>query len=266
MVDDVFWGSLGQRIVLDAPPISRWPQRSSGGQLEQDQPRSRALEQASGRARGGPFHLAGTSTRGTPSWPVDPVLARSSVSSSSLLWPSLERAGEDPEARSEFLELSASQIERLDWLAQNLLELSKLDSGLVLLDLRPDDLRAAVNRRRISTMRWPSDAGSRWSSICQRPDPDPPRSAAHRPGRRQPRRQCRQVHAEGRRRAHLGRSRSRMVRASMWRTRAWASTPRSCRASSNASTAGPGRTRPVGPGAVSGWPSFARSSICTGAP
>src|SRR4029077_9315406 len=30
------------------------------------------------------------------------------------------------------------------WLAQNLLELSKLDSGLVLLDLRPDDLRAAV--------------------------------------------------------------------------------------------------------------------------
>ena len=36
------------------------------------------------------------------------------------------------------------QLERLDWLAQNLLELSKLDSGLVLLDLRPDDLRAAV--------------------------------------------------------------------------------------------------------------------------
>ena len=39
---------------------------------------------------------------------------------------------------------AAQQIERLDWLAQNLLELSKLDSGLVLLDLRPDDLRAAV--------------------------------------------------------------------------------------------------------------------------
>jgi signal transduction histidine kinase len=56
----------------------------------------------------------------------------------------LETAGEDPEARAEFLESSAGQIERLDWLAQNLLELSKLDSGLVLLDLRPDDLRAAV--------------------------------------------------------------------------------------------------------------------------
>ncbi len=53
-------------------------------------------------------------------------------------------AGEDPSTRNEFLESSWQQIERLDWLATNLLELSKLDSGLVLLDLRPDDLRAAV--------------------------------------------------------------------------------------------------------------------------
>ena len=57
----------------------------------------------------------------------------------------IESAGDDPEARAEFLESSAGQIDRLDWLAQNLLELSKLDSGLVLLDLRPDDLRAAVD-------------------------------------------------------------------------------------------------------------------------
>ncbi len=56
----------------------------------------------------------------------------------------LDQAGEDPAARSEFLDSSRVQLERLDWLAQNLLELSKLDSGLVLLDLRPDDLRAAV--------------------------------------------------------------------------------------------------------------------------
>jgi len=55
-----------------------------------------------------------------------------------------DQAGDDPAARSEFLEASRVQLERLDWLAQNLLELSKLDSGLVLLDLRPDDLRAAV--------------------------------------------------------------------------------------------------------------------------
>jgi signal transduction histidine kinase len=55
-----------------------------------------------------------------------------------------ETAGDDPDTRAEFLESSRQQLERLDWLAQNLLELSKLDSGLVLLDLRPDDLRAAV--------------------------------------------------------------------------------------------------------------------------
>jgi signal transduction histidine kinase len=55
-----------------------------------------------------------------------------------------EQAGQDPEARAEFLESSGQQIDRLDWLAQNLLELSKLDSGLVLLELRPDDLRTTV--------------------------------------------------------------------------------------------------------------------------
>jgi signal transduction histidine kinase/uncharacterized protein (UPF0333 family) len=55
-----------------------------------------------------------------------------------------EKAGSDVAARTEFLESSAQQIERLDWLAQNLLELSKLDSGLVRLDLRPDDLRATI--------------------------------------------------------------------------------------------------------------------------
>ena len=50
----------------------------------------------------------------------------------------------DEATQKEFLEQSRQQIERLDWLAANLLELSKLESGLVLLDLRPDDLRAVV--------------------------------------------------------------------------------------------------------------------------
>ena len=57
-----------------------------------------------------------------------------------------EGAADDPAARAEFLETSRAQLERLDWLAQNLLELSKLDSGLVLLDLRPEDLRASVEQ------------------------------------------------------------------------------------------------------------------------
>ncbi len=53
-------------------------------------------------------------------------------------------AGMDPAARAEFLDSSAVQLDRLDWLAQNLLQLSKLDSGLVLLDLRPDDVRGTI--------------------------------------------------------------------------------------------------------------------------
>ncbi len=55
-----------------------------------------------------------------------------------------EGAAEDPPAREEFLEASHGQIGRLDWLAQNLLELSKLESGLLSLDLRPEDLRSCV--------------------------------------------------------------------------------------------------------------------------
>ena len=68
-----------------------------------------------------------------------------------------EKAGSDVAARTEFLEASAQQIERLDWLAQNLLELSKLDSGLIRLDLRPDDLRttilSAVEQAQVSAQR-----------------------------------------------------------------------------------------------------------------
>ena len=73
----------------------------------------------------------------------------------------MEQAGDDPAARAEFLESSAGQIERLDWLAQNLLELSKLDSGLVLLDLRPDDLRAAVESAVEQATRPPPGGASR---------------------------------------------------------------------------------------------------------
>jgi len=58
----------------------------------------------------------------------------------------VEGAADDPSARAEFLETSRAQLERLDWLALNLLELSKLDSGLVLLDLRPEDLRTSVEQ------------------------------------------------------------------------------------------------------------------------
>src|SRR3954453_7652160 len=80
-----------------------------------------------------------------------------------------EGAADDPAARNEFLESSGQQIERLDWLAQNLLELSKLDSGLVLLDLRPDDLRAAVESAVEQTEGAAERRGFIFGYICPTP-------------------------------------------------------------------------------------------------
>lgn len=54
------------------------------------------------------------------------------------------QAGSEPATRAEFLATSRQQLDRLDWLAHNLLELSKLESGLLRLDLRPDDLRSTA--------------------------------------------------------------------------------------------------------------------------
>jgi two-component system OmpR family sensor kinase len=44
-------------------------------------------------------------------------------------------AAGDPAARDEFLAESAIQLERLEWITHNLLDLSRLDAGLVTLDL-----------------------------------------------------------------------------------------------------------------------------------
>ncbi len=90
-----------------------------------------------------------------------------------------EGAADDPDARAEFLELSGQQIERLDWLAQNLLELSKLDSGLVLLDLRPDDLRAAVE----SAVEQAAAAATRRGVNLSMHLPDTPIRVRHDPQR-----------------------------------------------------------------------------------
>jgi signal transduction histidine kinase len=91
----------------------------------------------------------------------------------------LDQAGEDPAARAEFLDSSRVQLERLDWLAQNLLELSKLDSGLVLLDLRPDDLRAAVE----SSVEQATPAARRRGVDLKLTVPDSPLRIRHDPQR-----------------------------------------------------------------------------------
>jgi signal transduction histidine kinase len=51
----------------------------------------------------------------------------------------LDAASDDAQARTEFLEESKLQIERLGWITQNLLDLSRLDAGLSSLELTPND-------------------------------------------------------------------------------------------------------------------------------
>ena len=89
------------------------------------------------------------------------------------------KAGADSDARAEFLESGGQQIERLDWLATNLLELSKLDSGLVLLELRPDDLRAAVE----SAVEQADGAARRRGVRLSHQLPDQPLRIRHDPQR-----------------------------------------------------------------------------------
>jgi two-component system sensor histidine kinase BaeS len=57
----------------------------------------------------------------------------------------LQRDGEvDEEQRLEFLNRSTEQINRLEWMSTNLLDLSRIDSGIFPLDVRWGDLRDPV--------------------------------------------------------------------------------------------------------------------------
>jgi two-component system sensor histidine kinase BaeS len=57
----------------------------------------------------------------------------------------LQRDGElEEEQRTEFLDRSTEQINRLEWMSTNLLDLSRIDSGIFPLDVRSGDLRDPV--------------------------------------------------------------------------------------------------------------------------
>ena len=55
-------------------------------------------------------------------------------------------AARDESVRDEFLQESATQIDRLEWLVQNLLDLSKFDAGLAEVHVEQVDLRPLVDR------------------------------------------------------------------------------------------------------------------------
>ncbi len=53
-------------------------------------------------------------------------------------------AKDDPEARTEFLAESDTQIQRLTWITHNLLDLSRLDAGLVDLDVAEQEVKTLL--------------------------------------------------------------------------------------------------------------------------
>ena len=61
------------------------------------------------------------------------------------MYTELQRDGQvDESTRSEFLDRSAEQIARLEWLSTNLLDLSRIDAGIFPLDMREGDVRDPV--------------------------------------------------------------------------------------------------------------------------
>ena len=175
-------------------------------------------------------------------------------------------AGRDPAARTEFLDSSAAQLDRLDWLAQNLLELSKLDSG-------PGAARPAPGRRprHDRVRRGAAARHGRAQGDHARPPRSPtarcgiqPRRAAHRPGRGATSSATRSSsRGAAARSGSPPAPRPTAGRGSRWSTRASASTRPSCRTSSSASTAAPRRTRRAAPAPAWASRSSSPSWTCT---
>jgi len=76
----------------------------------------------------------------------------------------------DPEVRHEFLEQTRTQIERLDWLTRNLLDLSKLDTGMLDLNFDEQDLRRLVQH---VTASFRPQAQNQGTSLHEEMPPDP---------------------------------------------------------------------------------------------
>lgn len=71
----------------------------------------------------------------------------------------LGAANDDPQARNEFLNESRGQIDRMAWITQNLLNLSRLDSGLTALERAPHDLREVIEMAAVPYKKMAADKG-----------------------------------------------------------------------------------------------------------
>lgn len=79
-------------------------------------------------------------------------------------------AAKDQPVQSEFIAESQVQIERLEWITRNLLDLSRLDAGLVELDFANHDLGEVVSTAAVP---FKSSAETKGISLMIRP-PEPP--------------------------------------------------------------------------------------------
>jgi signal transduction histidine kinase len=79
-------------------------------------------------------------------------------------------AADDPEARAEFLAESQAQIDRLEWVTRHLLDLSRLDAGLVTLDLAEHDAAELVEAA--ASAFW-ALAGEKAIALSIQPSPSP---------------------------------------------------------------------------------------------
>jgi signal transduction histidine kinase len=79
-------------------------------------------------------------------------------------------AADDPEARAEFLAESQAQIDRLEWVTRHLLDLSRLDAGLVTLDLAEHDAAELVEA---AASAFRALAGEKAIALSIQPPPSP---------------------------------------------------------------------------------------------
>lgn len=81
----------------------------------------------------------------------------------------LEGAGEDPEIRQEFLHKNLTQLERMEWLIQALLKLSRLESGVIEFKRENANLAETVKEVVLSLAEKAKDKGQTLSfqSCCQ---------------------------------------------------------------------------------------------------
>ena len=157
----------------------------------------------------------------------------------------LEQAvGPITEKQADLLYVARQDTERLQQIVDDLLDLSRIQSGRIELHQRPVDAATHRARRRAGLPRARRGEGHRSAArAAAQPGDGRRRSRAHRPGVREPGRQRGEVHAGRRPDRHLGGAARRRRSATPSPTTARACRPSCARQSSRSSSGAPARPR-----------------------